>query len=415
MSTVVDDPTVPARRAVEALRSGVPSADAIEALGSAQPEAEARFDGLCEQLEQAGSAGAPVAGMLLGGGFGTGKSHLLGHLGRLATRRNLMVSKIVISKETALHDPVKVFRSAVAAAEVPGSSGDAVAALAAGIDVDSAAWAELHRAVHSPATGLDERFGATMSLYGRRRVGDDEFAQSVVRFWAGDPIRVGDLRRRLNEVGEDGAYSLGSAKERDLCIQRFPFVARLARAAGLGGWIVLFDEVELIGRYSALQRGKAYAEMARWLYGRPVDPGAPLGAVVAITDDFDAAVLTDKGDRACLPAKLRAKGDATAEATAAAAEAGMRAIERDLLLVRAPDEAELDRSHARLRALHGEAFGWDPPVARGMERASSTRMRQYVRAWINEWDLVRLDPTYQPMTEVAELRPAWDEDPDLEA
>jgi hypothetical protein len=23
-------------------------------------------------------------------------------------------------------------------------------------------------------------------------------------------------------------------------------------------------------------------------------------------------------------------------------------------------------------------------------------MRQYVRAWINEWDLRRLDPSYQP-------------------
>jgi hypothetical protein len=413
MSAVVDDPTVSARRAVEALRSGVPSADAIEALGSTQPEAEARFDGLCEQVERSGSAGAPVAGMLLGGGFGSGKSHLLGHLARLGIRRNLLVSKVVISKETPLHDPVKVFRSAVAAAELPGSSGDAVAALAAAIDVESAAWAELHRAVHSPAAGLDERFGATVSLFGRRRVGDDEFAQSVVRFWAGDPIRIGDLRRRLKEVGEDGIYTLGSAKERDLCIQRFPFLARVARAAGLGGWILLFDEVELIGRYSALQRGKAYGELARWLYGRSVDPGAPLGAVVAITDDFEAAVLTEKGDRACLPAKLRAKGDAAAEA--AAAEAGMRAIERDLLLVREPDEAELDQSHARLRALHGEAFGWDPPVARGTERTSSSRMRQYVRAWINEWDLVRLDPTYQPMTEVADLHPAWDEDPDLEA
>jgi hypothetical protein len=27
-------------------------------------------------------------------------------------------------------------------------------------------------------------------------------------------------------------------------------------------------------------------------------------------------------------------------------------------------------------------------------------MRQYVRAWINEWDLVRLDPEFTPATEV---------------
>jgi len=30
-------------------------------------------------------------------------------------------------------------------------------------------------------------------------------------------------------------------------------------------------------------------------------------------------------------------------------------------------------------------------------------MRQYVRAWINEWDLVRRDPRYRPSTEVVDV------------
>ena len=233
-TAVVDDPATAARRAVEALRAGVPSAHAIEVLGSAQPDVEARFDALCERIDTAGTGRPAVGGLLVGGGFGTGKSHLLGHLARLALKRNLMVSKVVISKETALHDPVKVFRTAVAAAQLPGVAGDAVAALAAKVDVDHPAWAELHRAVHSPGVGLDDRFGATVSLFGRRRVGDDEFAQSIVRFWAGDPIRVSDLRRRLKEVGDTGVYTLGPAKASDLCRQRFPFLARLARAGNPG-------------------------------------------------------------------------------------------------------------------------------------------------------------------------------------
>ena len=133
-----------------------------------------------------------------------------------------------------------------------------------------------------------------------------------------------------------------------------------------------------------------------------------------MTDDFESAVLTEKGDRACLPPKLRGRADPTAEEVATAAEAGMRAIARDMVLLRPPDQGELDRAHDRLRALHATAFGWDPPVAAGIARTSSTRMRQYVRAWINEWDLVRLDPTYRPVTEVAEVVAVWDEDPDLE-
>jgi len=69
----------------------------------------------------------------------------------------------------------------------------------------------------------------------------------------------------------------------------------------------------------------------------------------------------------------------------------------------APDEAELDRAYRILRQLHGTAYGWQPPDVSGLERLGATRMRQYVRAWINEWDLVRLDPDYQPATEVVQV------------
>jgi hypothetical protein len=41
-------------------------------------------------------------------------------------------------------------------------------------------------------------------------------------------------------------------------------------------------------------------------------------------------------------------------------------------------------------------------------------MRQYVRAWINEWDLIRLDPEYQPETESVNVVSDYRENPDLE-
>ena len=42
------------------------------------------------------------------------------------------------------------------------------------------------------------------------------------------------------------------------------------------------------------------------------------------------------------------------------------------------------------------------------------RMRQYVRAWINEWDLVRLDPQFRPQTEVVQIDADYSEDSALE-
>ena len=50
----------------------------------------------------------------------------------------------------------------------------------------------------------------------------------------------------------------------------------------------------------------------------------------------------------------------------------------------------------------------------GLERLPSNRMRQYVRAWINEWDLRRLDPSYEPVIEAATLEVDLSEDARLE-
>jgi len=161
--------------------------------------------------------------------------------------------------------------------------------------------------------------------------------------------------------------------------------------------------VALIGRYSLLQRGRSYAELARWLDGDPADVGEPLVTVAAMTDDFEAAVLSGKNDREGLPGRLRDKQTEEYAEVAALAEVGMQHIERDLLPLAPLDETELDSAYHSLRQLHGAAYGWDPPDVVGLERLGATRMRQYVRAWINEWDLVRLDPGYLPVTDVVDV------------
>jgi hypothetical protein len=51
----------------------------------------------------------------------------------------------------------------------------------------------------------------------------------------------------------------------------------------------------------------------------------------------------------------------------------------------------------------------------GLERLGATRMRQYVRAWINERDLLRLDPAFRPETEAVEIATDYREDAALES
>ena len=402
-----DDDRLARRRAIEALRSGVPNADAVIALGSGQSDIEDRFASLLEVVTQPGNGRRGRGSMLLGAGFGQGKSHLLTHLGHLAMSAGFVVSTVVVSKENPLHDPAKVLRAAVGSAVAPDGARDVVAEAAAALDTDSPGYAELLRWLRGPGRDVNERFDATLLLH--QRLGsdtpgaDEEFLDTIVRFWSGDPLQMPDLRRHLKAVGEARTFTFSPVKARDLARQRLRFLPRLLRAAGRTGWVVLFDEVELVGRYPVLQRGRSYAELARWLDGDSGGEGEPLVVVAAMTDDFEAAVLSGMNDRETVPRRLRDRQTEEYDELAALADVGMGHIEHDLLPLVAPDEAELDRTYHTLRRMHGDAYGWEPPDVAGLEKLGATRMRQYVRAWINEWDLVRLDPGYQPVTDVVPL------------
>jgi hypothetical protein len=402
------DPTLTARRAIEALRSGVPSQDAVAVLGTGQSAIEDRFHALCGKVADGGAGG-----LLFGGGFGAGKSHLLEHLARLALDAGWTVSRVAISKETPLYDPAKVFRAAADSALRAGQARPAVIEAAAGLDLDGRPYAELLRWAASSGSELNERFPATLALFAHTRDRDAGFAETILRFWSGDPIAVPELRRRMREIGEQRP-SLPPITAPELARQRTRFAARLLAATGSPGWLVLFDEVELIGRYSLLQRARSYAELARWMRGDHGGRGVPIAAVFAMTDDFEAAIITGRNDREMVPQKLRAKDTAEATALAEAAVAGMRIIDRETHLLTPPDEVELKQAYDCLRDMHAQAFGWQPPDVAGLERLGATRMRQYVRAWINQWDLVRLDPGYRPQTEMVDLPSDYREVPELE-
>src|SRR5271165_6630165 len=144
---MIGDLAVERRRALEALRAGVPNRDAVTVLGSMQQGVEDRFSELIAAVRSLPDGPTP-GGMLIGGGFGTGKSHVLEHLAHVALSEGFVVSKVVISKETPLYDLVKVYRAAIEQAKVPGRPGSAIDEVAAGLQVDSSRYAELYRFVH---------------------------------------------------------------------------------------------------------------------------------------------------------------------------------------------------------------------------------------------------------------------------
>jgi P-loop Domain of unknown function (DUF2791) len=305
------DPT-DARRAIEALRAGVPNRDAVRFLTTHQPQVEARSRRQLAALVEDASAGRPTPGVLIAGDFGAGKSHILEYLEHLALEEHMVCSRIVVSKETPLHDLNRVFRAAVDSMVLPGKRGSALAELASTLNPDSTEYTALTHWVSRPDVGLSSRFAATLFLY--HQVTDPETRDRIISFWAGDPLDISRMRALLRDLGERSTYRLEAVALRDLAFQRLLFLSRLILAAGYAGWVVLFDEVELIGRYSFKQRARSYAELARWA-GKLKSGGLPgIAATFAITTDFDAAILQDRNDLEVVPGKLRASRAAAARA-----------------------------------------------------------------------------------------------------
>ncbi|MGE3938232.1 MAG: BREX system ATP-binding domain-containing protein [Nitrospirales bacterium] len=404
-------PDLEARRVIEGLRAGVPNRHVVNALGCLQPEIEGRFRRLLEATQNNVTAGTCPRGMVIDGEFGAGKSHVLEYLQNLALESNFICSRIVISKETPLYHPVRLYYSAIESAVIPNKRGEVFAEIASECDVWTPRYKDLVNWVNNPENGIDARFAATLFLY-ERMSSDMELGHRMARFWTGDPVNVGDLKRFLHEAGFAGKYAFGKASVTQLALQRFQFAARLMQAAGYSGWILLIDEVELVGRYSVNQRAKSYGEVARLMQmdGGPSLPG--LGTVLALTNDFRSEVLEKKGDKTKLVEKLRAKGTEQDIQLAAKAELGMKLLETQRIPIGQPPVDVIEDVHRTVRTLHLKGHGW-----RMWEQATDApatilpdaSMRKYVKSWVTQWDFHRLFPNEECELESANWKFTYEE------
>jgi hypothetical protein len=373
-----------------------------------QPKALDAFKAQLEALS-ASHTPAQVSGCMLAGDFGVGKSHTLLQFEQLALEEGYAVSRVVVSKETPLHDPHKVFLAAVRNGRIPNIRGQMVQELAGRLDYRTPeAEAFEDWALRSQPHGF---VAATVELH--RRINDVATTEKLVDFWSGDKIAVQALREGLKDVGIPKAYDVKQVKLAELAPIRFELVSRLVRAAGLNGWIILFDEVELVARYSLAQRTKSYAAIAQWMGSIPNQSIPGIAAVFTITDDYAVEVIDDR-DMVKVPEKLMAKGDEKSLLLATLAESGMNSIRKDVIRLVPPNDDTLARSSKRLQDLYETAYGYTPELEPDALGGQHRDMRVYVRRWINNWDLQRIYGDVTLSTQEEEVTTDYAEDKDLQ-
>lgn len=396
------------RRAVEALRAGVPNRDVVRQLKPMQPELERRFGALLQQTESNWQTGQQAEGLLLEGEFGTGKSHCLEYLRHLALENHFVCSTLVLNKEMPLHNLARIYRGCVESAVVGDKKGPALTEIVNSYNPNRAPfYPELFQWAHQE--DKDPRIGATLYLFEDCK--DENLREKIIAEWTGYPMKVSELRAALREVDQHKAYNISRPQTLKIG-QRFEFLSRFFRSAGYSGWVILLDETEIISRYSLQQRGRAYAHLAQ-LMGLAADTALPgIAGVFAITGDYAGQVLrSGKNDMCSVPGKVKGTKD---EDISSDAITGMEAIENRPLQLGKPTAAQVLETHDKVRLAYSEAYEWNAPdVEDKREHLESNSMRQYVRSWINTWDLQRLYD-YQAQTTLEDVVISYEEDADLQ-
>ncbi len=411
------DGKLEARLAVEALRNGVPNRQAVRELGCNQPRAEERFIRMLDEAASSHDRSAHHHGMLVSGDFGSGKSHLLAHLEHLAHSRNFLCSRVAISKETPLYDLGKVFTSAMENGRIPDRRGRFIEELALSMTPDSEKYAGFAQWADTAASNglLSRIFPASRVVHERSE--DLDLISEIESFWAGDRIQLPRVRNGLRQIGQARNYKFRAPRAADLPPERLRFAVELIKSAGYRGWVVLLDEIELVGSYSILQRGRSYAELARWMGVAEGENYPGLVVVGAVTEDFASAIISPDGQKKDGDyVRPRLEQSTRYRNIGARAERGMRLLEQDSLALEPLSDEDVRATVETLRSLYRKAYGWEPPAQEASAGGAGFqgRMRYKVRAAINEWDLCRLYPNHQPDTEIEGFTTLYERNTDLE-
>ena len=382
---------IEARGAIEALRAGVPNRAAIRLLGERDGGLVNSFLDSLKRCTDGFGQGRQSEGNLVWGGFGSGKSHLLGYMRELALQRNFVVSLVPVSKETPMFDPARLFAAAIRTAEVPGANDDVMTVALSRLNPETEPYDRLEKWATDEARAglLSPVFAALLWLI--PRLAAEDYARDrarIPRFFGGGKLNATLVRSWLREHGAAKLFDIKPTREAELARQRLTFAPRLMSAAGLAGWCILLDEVELIGRYSTLQRGRSYAELARWLGWDDLDSLPGITTVAAVTDDYVSRMFDDRGDEERVPQALEQKGLARQATLAGLCMTELRRMRG--VRMKPPDEPALRAAQDRIADLYHDAYRWRPSVLAIGERLGSKSMRQYIKSWITEWDIERL-------------------------
>ena len=336
-----------ARQIIEALRSGIPSRTVGEYFSEARPKIMAQISGKLETVRETGRSD----GMIFTGRYGEGKTHLLNTVFNMGSDSNMVVSLLPLGKETPLDKLHILLPKLIANTYLPGAMQPGFRYKIEELTPNSSAANEL-LAYSARELETDKLYYLLRALLGTQ---DEEDKNAFLADLEGDFVSNSLIRKGYRSVtGVTAKFNQNFSKTKH-SMDYIRFFAHMFRTLGYDGWVILFDEAELIGRYGKKARAKSYAMMHRFL-----SPSAELESVFTMFS-FSASFVEDVIDKRDEFTNVR-ETFAESPEEKKASESSLNAI------IHAPELLPLTRDEIRqvllsIQEFHGLAYDWHPDIS----------------------------------------------------
>jgi hypothetical protein len=364
-----------ARQVVEGLRSGVPYREMAKSIVFGREKTITQVSRILESIEQGRSQKSSA--YIVRANYGEGKTHVLNSLWGLAEDGNWVVSQVSLSRETPLDRLEQLYPKLMENTYVPGSRQPGITR------VVTAALDEMHLLAELRELDLAPRVSALVDNLISHNEGMPELMADV----EGRFLSTTELKQ-IYRKNYAKPLKLPRSTIRNDIYDYFRLIDWLIKKAGFAGWLILFDEVELIGKLGKGARCRAYGQMGRLIAGSL----SHTATVWAVASNFNSDVLQARGDReeAARYLAARPKDETLAPYAEEAIDALLEAKMLDPL-----SKTQVRGLISQIYQLHLDAYGWQAPFSeeelyeqiRTLTPTQDTRVRTWVRLCLMVLDI----------------------------
>lgn len=332
-----------ARHVIEALRSGIPSRAVGQYFSEARPKI---MKTISDEIDSVCSTGIST-GRIVSGKYGEGKTHLLNTVFNLAHDNNMVVSYLSLSKEAPFDKLYLVYQKLANNTFLPRRRQPGFDQLLDKMTPNSPITNEmLLYAVKQLET---DKLYFLLRSYLNTEEQEEKFLLKADL--EGDFISNVPLKQIYKRIFQQTAKSTVNFTKTKHCKDYLEFLSHLFVQVGYNGWVILFDEAELIGRLGKKARQNSYRNMAEFLL-----PDARLEATYSMFA-FGASFVEDVVDG-------KHEFQNLVEASPGQEEPMKSVLE---MIVKAQQllpltQEEIFEILKKVCEFHGHAYGWTPDV-----------------------------------------------------